>query len=189
MKQESVTKYMLRITLTLLLIATVVAAALAFVDRITKPIIQKADEEKIQQAIIQVLPGGFDRQIEDFDDPTGLVSKVYQGANGYAVEVQPVGFDSALTMMVGVAPDGTVLQICVVSHTETAGLGAVAAASTAAGNSFRAQFEGVSGEVQVTKNGGTIDAITGATVTSNAVCTGVNAATSCVAALEQGGAK
>ena len=189
MKQESVVKYVLRISLTLLIIAAVVAAALAFVDRITKPVIQKADEEKLQEAITLVLPGGYDRQIMDFDDPTGLVSAVYQGAKGYAVEVRPVGFDSAITMMVGVATDGTVLRVCVVSHTETAGLGAVAAASTAAGNAFRDQFVGTAGEVCVKKDGGAIDAITGATVTSRAVCEGVNAATSCVAALEQGGAK
>ena len=188
MKQESVTKYVLRITLTLLLIAAVVAAALALVNKITKPIIQAADAEKIQQAIAQVLPGGYDSEVTDFADPSGIVSKVYKGTNGYAVEVLPVGFDSALTMMVGVAPDGTVLQICVVSHTETAGLGAVAAASSSAGTAFRDQFVGTSGNVQVTKDGGTIDAITGATVTSRAVCSGVNAAVDCVKALEQGGA-
>ena len=188
MKQESVAKYILRISLTLLLIASVVAAALALVNRITKPIIQKADEEKMQQAIRQVLPGGYDSQVEAFTDPSGLVSKVFKGANGYAVEVLPNGFDSAITMMVGVAPDGTVLEICMVSHTETAGLGAVAASPGSAGNTFREQFVGTSGEARVKKDGGTIDAITGATVTSRAVCSGVNAAVACVEALEQGGA-
>ena len=188
MKQESATKYILRISLTLLLIASLVAAALALVNRITKPIIQKADEEKTQQAIQLVLPGGYDTQVERFADPSGLVSKVYKGVNGYAVEVLPNGFDGAVTMMVGVAPDGTVLKICVVSYTETAGLGAVAASSGSAGEAFRVQFAGVSGAVSVKKDGGTIDAITGATVTSRAVCSGVNAAVDCVVALEQGGA-
>ena len=189
MKQESVTRYVVRITVTLLLISVIVGAALAFVNRLTKPVIQKADEEKMQQAIAQVLPGGYDTQITDFSDPTGIVSSVYRGANGYAVEVLPVGFDSALTMMVGVSPEGKILQICVVSHTETAGLGAVAASNGSAGVAFREQFVGVSGEVAVKKDGGVVDAITGATVTSRAVCSGVNAALSCVAALEQGGAK
>ena len=46
--------------------------------------------------------------------------------NGYAVEVNPVGFDGAVTMMVGIDTQGNVLGISVVSHTETAGLGAVA---------------------------------------------------------------
>ena len=184
MKQESVTKYIFRITLTLLLIAAMVAAAMALVNKITKPIIARNAEEKVQQAISLVLPGGYDSQITDYDDPSGIVSRVFKGQSGYAVEVQPVGFDSALTMMVGVAPDGSVLQICVVSHTETKGLGEVAASSSSAGVSFRQQFVGTSGTVQVTKDGGTIDAITGATVTSRAVCSGVNAAVDCVKALE-----
>ena len=133
MKQESVTKYIFRITLTLLLIAAMVAAAMALVNKITKPIIARNAEEKVQQAISLVLPGGYDSQITDYDDPSGIVSRVFKGQSGYAVEVQPVGFDSALTMMVGVAPDGSVLQICVVSHTETKGLGEVAASSSSAG--------------------------------------------------------
>ena len=183
MKTESTTKFVLRITLTLLVISVIVGAALALVNQITKPIIAKAEAEKIQKAISQVLPGGYDTVITDFTDATGLVSKVYKGANGYAVEVAPVGFDSAITMMVGIGPDGKVLGICVVSHTETAGLGAVAAGKGAASIAFRDQFMGVSGSVSVSKDGGTIDAITGATVTSRAVCAGVNAALACVAGL------
>jgi electron transport complex protein RnfG len=83
-------------------------------------------------------------------------------------------------MMVGVHNEGKVLGISVVSHTETAGLGAVAAESTSKGEAFRGQFAGQSGSVAVTKDGGQIDAITGATITSRAVVVGVNAALACV---------
>ena len=38
MKQESVTRYVFRITVTLLLIAVIVGAALAFVNKLTKPV-------------------------------------------------------------------------------------------------------------------------------------------------------
>ena len=86
-------------------------------------------------------------------------------------------------MMVGVDHDGKVLGISIVSHTETSGLGAVAAASTSAGESFRGQFVGMSGSVSVTKDGGEVDSLTGATITSRAVCTGVNAALACAANL------
>ena len=110
-----------------------------------------------------------------------LVSKVYEGENGYAVEVTPGGFDNTITMMVGVDTQGKVLGISIIKHTETAGLGAVSAASTPAGENFRGQFVGASGSVSVTKDGGTMDAITGATITSRAVCAGVNAALDCVA--------
>ena len=182
MKTQSVFAYILRITLTLLLIATVVAAALALVNQITAPIIEEKTEEKTQKAIAVVLPGSYNEEITDFTDDTGLVSKVYKGANGYAMEVTPSGFDNTITMMVGVDFEGKVLGISIISHTESAGLGAVAAGSNSAGVAFREQFIGLSGSVSVSKDGGTVDAITNATITSRAVCDGVNAALACAAA-------
>lgn len=186
MKKEFNFRFVLRLTLTLLLIAVVVATAMALVNQVTEPVIAQANFEKTQKAISAVLPGGYEEEITAFTDATGLVTKVYKGANGYALEVTPTGFDNTITMMVGVDTEGKVLGLSVVSHTETAGLGAVSAADNAAGNAFRTQFIGQSGELQVSKDGGTIDAITGATITSRAVCDGVNAALACVA--ELGGA-
>ena len=183
MKTESTVMYVLRLALTLFVIAAVVAAALAGVNALTKPVIDELNAANTQKAIEAVLPGGYDEMITDFSDASGIVSKVYKGANGYALEVLPGGFDNTITMMVGVDFDGNVLGISIVSHTETAGLGAVAAATTSAGEAFRGQFVGQSGSVAVTKDGGTLDAITGATITSRAVCAGVNAALDCVAGL------
>ena len=177
MKQnENIVMYVLRLAGTLLLICAVTAGLLAGVNAVTEPIIAELNAAKTQEAISAVLPGGFDSEITDFTDATGIVSKIYQGANGYAVEVGPGGFDNTITMMVGIDNEGKVLGISVVSHTETAGLGAVAAAGTPAGIAFRDQFVGTSGSVSVTKDGGAMDAITGATITSRAVCVGVNAA-------------
>ena len=184
MKKESNLKYVARLTLTLLLIATVVAAALAVVNQITEPIIQRVNAEKTQKAIEIVLPGGYEEEITDYADASGIVSKVYKGANGYALEVSPAGFDNTITMMVGVDLEGKVLGISVVSHTKSAGLGAVAASSNSAGQAFRDQFIGLSGNILVSKDGGTVDAITNATVTSRAICDGVNAALDCVAGLQ-----
>ena len=184
MKQnESMVMYVLRLAGTLFLIAAVVAVALAGVNSVTAPAIAELNAQKTQEAISAVLPGGFDTEITDFTDASGIVSKIYQGANGYAVEVGPGGFDNTITMMVGIDNEGKVLGISVVSHTETAGLGAVAAAGTPAGIAFRDQFVGASGTVTVTKDGGTMDAITGATITSRAICVGVSAALDVVAGL------
>ena len=180
-KTESNFQYILRLTLTLLVITSVVAAALAGVNAVTGPIIARKTAEKTQLAVEKVLPGGG-QQIEF--SASALVSAVYQGENGYAVEVTPVGFDNTITMMVGVDQDGKVLGIDIISHTETPSLGAVADAETPAGQSFRDQFVGVSGSAAVTKDGGTMDSITGATITSRAICEGVNAALACVAALD-----
>ena len=184
MKQnESIVMYVLRLAGTLFLITAVVAALLACVNAVTAPVIEELNAAKTQEAISAVLPGGFDTEITDFTDESGIVSKVYQGANGYAVEVGPGGFDNTITMMVGVDNEGKVLGISIVSQTETAGLGAVSAAGTPKGIAFRDQFVGQSGSVSVTKDGGTMDAITGATITSRAICTGINAALDVVAGL------
>ena len=183
MKTESMVKFVLRLALTLLIITSVVAVLLAGVNMITAPAIEQLNAQKTQEAIEAVLPGGYDTEITDYADDTGLVSKVYSGANGYAFEVTPGGFDNTITMMVGIDTEGKVLGISIVSHTETAGLGAVAAANTSAGEAFRGNFVGASGSVAVTKDGGTVEAITGATITSRAVCTGVNAALACAANL------
>lgn len=179
---KSTPLYIARLALTLLIITSVVAAALAGVNAVTAPVIAAITAEKTQAAIEAVLPGGGEK-VENFTDETGLVTTVYASQSGYAIEVTPAGFDGTITMMVGVSKDGSVLGIDVISHTETAGLGAVAAAKNSAGESFRNQFAGLSGDLAVTKDGGAIDAITGATITSRAVTEGVNAALACAASL------
>ena len=180
MKTESLVMYVLRLAGTLLAITAIVAACLAGVNSITAPIIEELNYQKTQEAIEAVLPGGGD-EVTDYTDETGLVSTVYASETGYAIEVTPGGFDNTITMMVGIDKAGNVLGISIISHTETAGLGAVAAANTSAGEAFRGQFVGTSGSVSVTKDGGQLDAITGATITSRAICVGVNAALACVA--------
>ena len=182
MKTESTVMYVLRLAGTLLLITAIVAAALASVNMVTAPIIAELNAAKTQAAIEAVLPGGGDEI--SFTDDTGLVTKVYKSETGYAVQVAPAGFDGTIDMMVGIDNEGNILGISIISHTETAGLGAVAAAKTSAGENFRSQFVGQSGSVGTAKRGtGTLDAITGATITSEAVCVGVNAALDCVAKL------
>ena len=178
MKTESMFKFVLRLALTLLIITSVVAVLLAAVNKITAPAIAELNAKNTQAAIEAVLPGGG----EEVEFPeTNLVSKVYASETGYAVQVTPGGFDNTITMMVGVDKTGNVLGIDVISHTETAGLGAVADAETPAGIAFREQFVGKSGSVTVSKDGGDIDSITGATITSRAICAGINAALECVA--------
>ena len=169
---RSQVSYILRLALTLLVITAVVAAALAGINAITAPRIAAAKAEKTQQAIEAVLPGGG-TAVEDFTDPTGLIKAVYASDAGYAVQVAPAGFDGAIDMMVGVSPEGKVLNISIISHTETAGLGAVAAAKTSAGEAFRGQFGQADAPYAVGDN---VDALTGATITSRAITDGVNTA-------------
>ena len=168
------TLYILRLAGTLFLITALVALALAGINAITAPTIAQAKEAKTQAAVSQVLPGGG--EAIDFTDTTGLIKNVYRSDMGFAIQVTPSGFDGEIDMMVGIDNDGKILGISIISHTETAGLGAVAAANNSKGEAFREQFVGTDSSLSVNKDGGTVDAITGATITSRAVTEGVNTA-------------
>lgn len=180
MKTESNVMFIARLAITLLLITACVAAALAGVNAVTEGRIAAIKEANTMAAIEAVLPGGGDKMDVAV---TGNIKNVYASDSGYAVELTSSGFGGTIELMVGVAKNGEIQGVSVISHSETAGLGAVAAATTSAGEAFRGQFVGRSGELNVNKDGGTINAITGATITSRAVTRAVNEATAFVATL------
>lgn len=162
-------KYILRLTLTLLAITAVVAGLLAVVNGMTEDRIAELNREKAEIAMREVLPAdSYEVLSTEFDG----VSEAYRAGNaGYVVRVSTNGFGGAIDMMVGVSTDGSVTGISIVSHAETASLGA-----NCTREDFRAQFVGASGALAVDKDGGTIEALTGATVTSRAVTEGVKLA-------------
>lgn len=177
--------YVLRLGLTLFLLTAVVAGLLGFVNGVTKDKIAAIEAGKTEAAMQAVLAPGVSvgDKVTDFADETGLVREVYQTSDGFVIQVEPSGFGGEIKLMVGVSGMGSVTGISIVSHSETASLGANAAASTQVGVRFRDQFIGQSGALAVSKDGGSIDALTGATVTSRAVTAGVNAALACAGAL------
>ena len=72
------TKDILRLTFTLLLITSLVAAALAGVNAITGPIINQLRARKIQDSVSAVLPGGGEK-LESFPDQNGLIQAFFPG--------------------------------------------------------------------------------------------------------------
>ena len=113
---------------------------------------------------------------------TGVYAASKDGETvGYCVEVRPSGFGGELTMIVGIMTDGTVAGAQVTKHGETPGLGAKAQSDP----NWITQYAGqpADGSLAVSKDGGTIEAITGSTITSRAVTLGVNTAANCVASL------
>lgn len=163
-------KYILRLTLTLLLITAVVAGLLAFVNELTAGKIDELTRQKAEQAMREVLPAQ-DYTPLDAALPQGVTEAYRAGDAGYVVRVAPNGFGGAIDLMVGVKADGTVNGVAVIAHSETASLGA-----NCTREEFRAQYAGGAGPFAVGQDGGTIEALTGATVTSRAVTDGVNAA-------------
>ena len=170
--------YYARLAGTLLLISVIVAGLLGLVNHITADKISAINAEKTAESMRQVLPADSYNEIA-YTGSDAAVAKLYEAPGaGYVVEVTPAGFGGTIDMVVGVGTDGAVTGVAIVSMSETSGLGA-----NASKESFRSQFVGLSGELAVSKDGGQIDALTGATITSRAVTSGVNSALAAVAEL------
>lgn len=162
-------KYILRLTATLFLITAVVAGLLGFVNYLTADKIAADQTARARRAMEEVLPAESYEELET--DQAGITAAYRAGDAGYVVRVSAGGFGGAIDMMVGVSTDGRVTGVSIISHAETASLGA-----NCTREDFRQQYLDASGTLAVTKDGGTIEALTGATVTSRAVTDGVNLA-------------
>lgn len=163
--------YFLKLALTLLVISAVVACLLGLTNYVTADKIAEITAQKTAASMEEVLPADSYTELS-YAGAEANVAAVYQaGDAGFVVEVTPSGFGGAIDMVVGVGADGTVTGVSIVSMSETSGLGA-----NASKDAFRSQYVGLSGELAVNKDGGEIDALTGATITSRAVTDGVNTA-------------
>ncbi len=172
--------------LMLLMVAAAAAFILGLVNLATAGRIAAIAEETMRGAMQSVLPAAAYTDTGAEDD--GEVEAIYAAeGGGWVVRVTESGSQGLITMMVGVSSDYACTGISITESSETAGLGAVAGQQSEKGEAFRAQFVGQSGTVAVTKEGGEIDAISGATITSKAVCKGVTAAIAACQAL--GGAQ
>ena len=159
----------------LLAVAAVVALVLGLVDLLTRDTIRRNAEEKTTQAMQAVLPADSYEAVPLTDD-AGVDAAYKAAGGGWVVQVTESGSQGSITLMVGVDTDLTCTGISVTQSSETAGLGAIASQASTAGDNFRAQFVGQTYPVAVTKDGGDIDALTGATITSRAISNGVTAA-------------
>lgn len=154
----------------LLIVCIVAAGLLGYVNQITAAPIAAQEELAKQESMTAVLPDaaefGEEEEINDGNITTITPALDSDGNEiGYAVAITTRGFSAGLQLMFGVDTEGVITGLSVVNcSNETPGLGA-----NAANESFYGQFAGKSGEVAVTKDGGDIEALTGATITSRAV--------------------
>lgn len=173
--REKTVSYVIRLGLTLLVITAVVAGLLGAVNYITKDKIEALTLEKTNAAMAEVLPANGYDEISVPDGYADLVTGLWSaGEAGYVAECVVSGSQGDIDLMVGVTPEGRVSGVSIVSMSETSGLG-----DNAKKEEWRAQFVGL-GQVRVDKDGGEIESLTGATVTSRAVCKAVSAAVACV---------
>jgi electron transport complex protein RnfG len=176
-KTESTFKNMV---LSLTLISLTAAVCLGFVYEFTKEPIALSNLNKKLDAIKQVVPE-FDNNPnnERYMLPTGEGDslEIYPAKKdnvlvGYAVNTfTNNGFSGYIGLMAGFKPDGTIINITVLEHKETPGLG-----TKMAEPEFKEQFIDKNPEqymLKVKKDGGPVDAITAATISSRAFCDAV----------------
>jgi len=162
--------------LTLFLVTGIAALALGGVYSLTKEPIAIARQKKLEAAIKAVLPD-FDTIVkEKVPDPDGdsliLYNAEKEGSpTGVAVKTYSnKGFGGTIDIMVGFAEDGTITNTTVLSQKETPGLGDKMKKSK---SNFSEQFIGkdpANFKLKVKKDGGDVDAITAATISSRAFC-------------------
>lgn len=190
---ESKKESMGMLALVLFLITFVTALLLGFVNQVTAPKIDINKEKTRAAAMAEIIPDAEFESAEVTNVPspdknTPAIQNIYKAVKdgetvGYCMEVLPNGFSGTLTVVVGVNTDGTIAGAKVTSSSETPGLGAKAQSDP----TWIPQFAGKSadGNLAVTKDGGDIVAITGATITSRAVTLAVNTAAKYVQSLEK----
>ena len=116
-----------------------------------------------------MLPGSSTFEIEEYTGDDANIQTVYKSENGYVLMTQTSGYAGPIHVLVGVNNEGKVTGLQVRRMEETLGLGGEIHTDW----EFLAQFLNTAGDAEV---GSTIDAITGATVTSKAVTRCVNSA-------------
>lgn len=178
-------KKILKLTFILFLVCAITAGILGVINELTYERIAEQERIKTENAYAAVLASDGYVEVE-FDHeafPTiDLINECTNGA-GYVVTTTFVGAQGKITMAVGVDNDYKCTGISIISHSETSGLGANAASTAEVGVNWRAQFVGEGEDIAITKAGGNIDALAGATITSRAVANATGTAISAVKSL------
>jgi len=182
------------LVLTLAVIAAIAAALLAGIYLLTQEPIALAQQEKTNAALRNVLPA-FDNQPAEetitVDNVKFYIARKDSALCGLAGEfITTQGYNGEVTVLAGLALDGTITTVLVTKQAETPGLGTVVTdrkrEKTLSGlikgkvqtglppNKVLDQFSGMkaaSGQTPwaVKKDAGTLDTVTGATITSRAV--------------------
>lgn len=180
-------KYYLKLGFILLLIGAIASGVLALINSYTEPIIENNKLKTEEEARSLVLPQAeiFEKKsiamerAESKPDPLKIQKETsgsnefvfYIGKNnqqeivGYTFVAKKYGYSSTIETMVGVNPDLSVNKIKIINQAETPGLGA-----NCEEESFTSQFSQLTkAELQVDKDGGQIQSLTGATISSRAI--------------------
>lgn len=168
-------------------ITLVASAGVGAVNMITAEPIAQAKQAATVAALKQVLPEFEGEPVIKADSIDKLPVVVFTASKagnvvGYAVQtITKKGFGGNVRLMVGFTPTGEVINVNVLEQSETPGLGTKMADE---GNPLIGSIQGqnlaqkklVGGKLAVTKDGGDVDALTAATISSRAYVDAINRA-------------
>ena len=187
-------QYIIKLTVTLFVTCLIVAGLLGGVNAITKERIADinwANTVKAMQAVAADPEGTtFSEAMTLTDEMSAAAAaagatldSVYEAQldgqpAGYAIKVVASGSQGSIEMMVGVDGDGAVTGVSIVKNSETKGIGSkiMENEALASGTGVLDQFKGKSAADGTLTVGSNVETITGATVSTKGVTTGVNAA-------------
>lgn len=172
-------KSMLLPALVLFCVCLTTTALLAVTNEATAPVIAENLHREAQRLYRIVLPEAdqFQPQEQVLDGQTYVIQKALKGDQviGYVFNTQMNGYGGPVVCLTGINLEGSIQGVQILNMEETAGLGA-----NAAKPEFLGQYQNKKGELTVVKTAPKqeteIEAISGATITSNAVTGSVNQA-------------
>ena len=177
--------------LVLFVVTFVASAAVGVVNTLTADKIAQAQQDKQVEAIRQVV-APFDNDPLTEADTVGTPDGgelVFFPATKNGVPVGTAvktysnnGFSGFISIMVGFNPDGSIYNYSVLEHKETPGLGSKMGEWFVKGakGDVTGKTPGPAG-LQVSKDGGDVDAITAATISSRAFLDAINRASKALA--------
>ena len=139
----------------------ILVVSLSWTDNLTRDKIAWQEEQKIKRMLEEMFPGMSEYTYED------EIYTIYIDAEetGYAFLAVGKGYGGKVNILVGLEDEKTLKGISIISQTETPGLG-----DRITKIFFTDRFARLSlSDVSLRQDGGQIDAITGATISSEAI--------------------
>jgi electron transport complex protein RnfG len=168
--------YYLKLGVILLIFCAVAAGVLAYVNGLTTPIISERKAKEAIETREALIPNST------FEEKTAADSsykyfvaldKTTKEVNGYTFVASKNGYSGKVETMVGLDKDFKVIDVKIITQSETPGLGA-----NCVKDSFKAMFKGLGVENLMVdkddKDNGKIIAMAGATITSRAIANSVH---------------
>lgn len=176
-KKKNDSPNIVKLALVLFAVTAITALVLGLVNNLTSSVIAGRNDAKTKEAYSNVLtadsftPIDANSYASTNDGTITKLSTANDGSGnvvGYVAETTFSGAQGMITMVVGLDADKACTGIYITGSSETAGLGAKASETTP--GSWRDNLVGAKDGVALKKDGGTVEAISGATITSRA-CT------------------